>query len=365
MIVSSSHGEGGAQRVAATLLAHLDRARFAPSLCLLKSTVTYPVPDDVPIHALGPARDRPIAELARTKPWVVGELLLGLRRRIERDRPDVVVAMMDQVAAVTATAMVGMRRRPAFVVRIATDPVKLGGFSQAWTGWAIDRADAVIVSSPALGERVEHRYPRARGRVRCLPNLTDFARLDAMAAAPPSRTRDPARPLLIAVGRLSAEKRPELMLDALARLGRPATLWMCGDGAMTDAVRARITELGVDAHVLGFCDNPYALMRQADLLVLASDFEGQPNAVIEAQGLGVPVVSTDCDFGPRDVIADGETGLLVPRGDADALAAAIARLLDDPARRAAMGTAARAKVRAQFGVEHLIGEWQRVLDGAG
>jgi len=367
MVVSSSLGEGGAQRVTSTLLTHLDRARFAPSLSVFKPTVTFPLPDDVPLHVLGAPRSVPLAELARTRPWLIADLLRALRRRVELDRPDVILSNIDQVNSVTATALTGLRPRPRWIARVGTDPAHQVGVEATAARWALGRADAIVVSSAALADGVARRYPRTRDRLRVLANPTDFAGIDALAAAPPSRVREPGVPLLIAVGRLSPEKRPDLLLAAIDRLrrDRPVRLWLCGDGPLADPVRAEITARGLDDVVaaLGFCDNPYALLRQADLFLLSSDLEGQPNGLIEAQGLGIAAVSTDCNYGPREVIGDGVTGLLVAPGDADALAAAIATLLDDPVRRAAMGTAARVRARARFGVDALIRAWEQVLAG--
>jgi asparagine synthase (glutamine-hydrolysing) len=367
MVVGSSAGEGGAQRVTSTLLHHLDRARFAPALCTFKPSASFPLPDDVPVTVIGDPRAAPLAELARRRPWLAIELIARLRRHIAASRPDVILSNIDQVNAVTATALAGLRPRPRWVARVGSDPARQGRIAGAWAGRALAVADAIVVSSEALAGGVRARYPDVADRLRVVPNLTDFERIDALASAPPARTRDADIPLLVAVGRLSGEKRVDLMLEAIERVrrGRRVALWLCGTGPLADAVRAEIDRRGLAAEVamLGFCDNPYALVRQADGYLLASDWEGLPNGLIEAQGLGVPAIATDCSFGPRDVVVDGETGYLVPPGDAAAMADAIERLLADPARRVAMGHAARARTRARFGVEVLIDAWQRVLEG--
>jgi glycosyltransferase involved in cell wall biosynthesis len=119
--------------------------------------------------------------------------------------------------------------------------------------------------------------------------------------------------------------------------------------------------LGETVELLGFVENPFALMRQADLFVLTSDYEGLPNALIEAQGLGLAAVSTRCPHGPDEIIAEGETGLLVPPGDAPALAAALDRLLGEPEERRRMAERAREKARARYSVEVVLPAWERLL----
>jgi glycosyltransferase involved in cell wall biosynthesis len=365
MIVASSAGEGGAQRVTATLLHHLDRDRFEPALSTFKPSASFPLPDDVPVTVLGDPRDAPLAELARRRPWLAIGLIARLRRHIAAERPDVVLSNIDQVNAVTATALAGLRPRPRWVARIGSDPARQGRLAGAWAGRALAVADAVVVSSEALAGGVRARYPAIADRLRVVPNLTDFERIDELAAEAPVRRRDRDVPLLVAVGRLSGEKRVDLMLEAIDRVrrGRRVALWLCGTGPLEGAVREEIERRGLGGEVaqLGFCDNPYALVRQADGYLLTSDWEGLPNGLIEAQGLGIPAVATDCAYGPREIVADGETGFLVPPGDAAALADAIERLLADPARRIAMGRAARERTRARYGARTLIEAWHDVL----
>jgi len=173
---------------------------------------------------------------------------------------------------------------------------------------------------------------------------------------------------LLWVGRLGPQKRPDLALESVAilRAHRPeldVRLWMCGTGPWRARIERQAAALGLgDAvRILGFQDNPFVLMRAADLLLSTSDFEGLPNALIEAQGLGLPAVATRCPYGPAEVVEEGSTGLLVPPGDAQALAEGAGAILADPGRRAAMGAAAAARARERFGLERLLPRWQELL----
>jgi glycosyltransferase involved in cell wall biosynthesis len=119
---------------------------------------------------------------------------------------------------------------------------------------------------------------------------------------------------------------------ALVRAERPCTLVILGEGERRAAVVAEARRLGVadDVTLPGFVPNPYPHFRRAAAFVLSSRWEGLPTALIEALALGVPVVSTDCDAGPREILGDGRYGALVPVGDARALAAAILSTLNRP-----------------------------------
>jgi glycosyltransferase involved in cell wall biosynthesis len=144
---------------------------------------------------------------------------------------------------------------------------------------------------------------------------------------------------------------------------------MCGEGPLRGAVERQIEDLGLGDQVelLGFVDNPFPLMRAADLIVSTSDFEGLPNSLIEAQGLGLPAVATRCPHGVDEVVEDGTTGRLAPPGDAPAIAAAIEELLAGGRESLErLGAAARAVARRRFALEAALPGWTRLLlDAAG
>jgi glycosyltransferase involved in cell wall biosynthesis len=365
LAVSSSLGEGGAQRVTSTLLTHLDRSAIEPALYLFRGKISYPLPDDVAVSVFRGGGDLPISEAARTRPWLVARTIAALRRHIENTRPDVVFSSIDQVNCVTGTALWRGRRRPRWIARVGAEPGREPRLQTVWARWAYRRADAIVVNSQRMVPQFEHLFPATRGRVHHIPNPTDFDAIDRLARAEPLRWRDPSRRLLITVGRLAREKRPDLLIAAVDRLRQtiPIELWICGDGPLRSQLERDIRARGMEGTVslLGFCDNPYALVRQADLFLLTSEWEGLPNVLIEAQGLGVPAVATDCRFGPSEIIDDERTGLLAPPDDVDALAEAIGTLLLDEPRRRAMGESARARSRSRYGVGQLMATWQAVL----
>ena len=110
----------------------------------------------------------------------------------------------------------------------------------------------------------------------------------------------------------------------------------------------------------GFMENPYAFLAKADLFVLSSRNEALPTVLIEAMACGCPVVSTDCPYGPREILEDGRLGPLVSVGDADALAAAMARTLDDPPRSDML------RMRAGFfSIERAVDRYEQLLLGGG
>ena len=144
-------------------------------------------------------------------------------------------------------------------------------------------------------------------------------------------------PVIATAGRLVAVKDHSTLLKAFAllRANRPARLVIFGEGPLDRALRVEAENLGIGDQVLlpGYVNNPAACYAAADLFVLSSQSEGFGNVLIEAMESGVPVVSTDAPHGPREILADGQYGMLVPVGDAVALADAMAKSLDQPIDR--------------------------------
>jgi glycosyltransferase involved in cell wall biosynthesis len=153
-----------------------------------------------------------------------------------------------------------------------------------------------------------------------------------------------------AVGRLSPQKDPLTLVRAVAPLlrSRPdSRLLLVGDGPLRGDVAAAVAAAGVTAQVVlpGLRRDVPRLLNAMDVFVLSSLWEGLPRTLVQAMATGVPVVATDAD-GVRDVVRHGRTGLVVPRGDVDRLRAAVASLLDDPARGEELASAARELVPA-------------------
>lgn len=136
---------------------------------------------------------------------------------------------------------------------------------------------------------------------------------------------------ILTVGSLKDQKNHSLLLRAFSCVRRPnSRLMLLGQGKNEGALRALAAQLGLADRVIlpGFQPDPTPFYASADLFVLSSDYEGFGNVIVEALAQGLPVVSTDCPSGPREILAGGRWGTLVPVGDADALAAAIERAVD-------------------------------------
>ncbi len=167
--------------------------------------------------------------------------------------------------------------------------------------------------------------------------------------------RNKSAPVIVACGRLTQVKAQDTLLRAFAGLRRtmPARLVILGEGEEHDALLSLAQELGVAEHVLlpGVVDNPIAWFAESDLFVLSSRSEGLSLVLLEALVAGVPIVSTDCPSGPREVLADGRFGVLVPVDDVAALSGAMSRVLK---KRPEIDKAALAKHLQKFSIDNMI-----------
>jgi glycosyltransferase involved in cell wall biosynthesis len=206
--------------------------------------------------------------------------------------------------------------------------------------------------------------------------------LDVFRPAPPdpdlrrSLTAHPDEPLVGILGRVDPRKGVDTLVDAMAKLqssGRGACLAivgreLVGSPEWQQGLRARATELlGDRVRFIGPTDEPHRVLSALDALVNASHHEPFGRTILEAQASGVPVVATDAG-GVPEFVADGRTGLLVPPQDADAIAAALGRLFDDPELRRRIADGGRAQATAEFGLdrqaEKVAAAYGRALGGS-
>lgn len=223
-------------------------------------------------------------------------------------------------------------------------------------------ADAIVtVSQGAADDLVRLGLSREQIKVIYNPVVTPefFEKVKESVEHPWFLPAQP--PVILGVGRLEVQKDFPTLIRAFAlvKQQRPARLMILGEGKDRPLLEALVQELGLEADVAlpGFVANPYAYMAKSSTFVLSSLFEGLPTVLIEAMAAGTPVVSTDCESGPAEILANGKYGKLVAVGDVRGLAQAAIETLD--ALPDSVSLRSRA---AEFSLEKAIAQYTHLLN---
>jgi glycosyltransferase involved in cell wall biosynthesis len=198
-------------------------------------------------------------------------------------------------------------------------------------------ADGLIAVSDGVADGLTARTPVDRGDISVLHNPVDIAMIQQRAAEPVDYPwlEDDSTDVIVFVGRHTEQKALDTWVRAFRRVHErnpTARGIIAGTGPESEAIAELVEKLGLSEVIAmpGYIDNPFGLMSRADVFMLTSRYEGLPTVLIEALACGCPIVSTDCESGPREILANGKFGVLTPVGDEDGLATAVAQLLDAP-----------------------------------
>ena len=348
---------GGIETSLISLLRALDRSQFEIGL-----TITYPtealdtlyraqIPAHVAVHVLAPEGWLSYFRQKKTqgKLGLLGKIyeegLLPLVRRTIVSRRfrkiaagyDAVVDYDMSLSRITGRLAIPMLGYSHFSVAHlpSQNPRKLRKLRKQ----AKEHYDRVVLLNDTMLHDIQALIPDEAAKFVRLYNSIDLERIRELGrtgAAPL------AEPYMVSVGRLQeVQKDFSTLLRAYALLvkaGVTDKLAIVGDGKSRAQLEALAAELGISDRVVfaGFQANPYVWMQHARLMVFSSKMEGLPNVLLEAMALGQLVVSTDCPVGPREILADGKAGLLVPVGDAPLLAQAMQQGLQDEKTRTSL-----------------------------
>ncbi|MFD5025519.1 glycosyltransferase [Streptomyces sp. NPDC058373] len=327
--------------------------------------LTLPGPPDYPVTALYPRHPptaRPLVGRRRFSPAA------RLRERRRLAAKEAAVAQLSGILGQAAPGAVAIVTQvwPMEWLRLAdTSKVRLVGMSHESYGYtrACHRYRWVKEHYPHVDrwlvltqEDADDWVNDGMQNVGAMPN--------ALAHLPETPSPRTARNV-VSIGRLADQKGVDMLLDTWALVAPHRPDWrlrIYGAGEDETALKNQCTSLGLDTSVdwMGRTDDVPGALAEGAVFVQSSRGEGFPLALMEAMASGVPCAAFDCAPGVREIVRDGEDGLLAPPGDLDALADRLLRLTGDPRLRDTLGDRARANVQ-RFSESHVLEQWEALF----
>ena len=356
-ILSNIDG-GGAQRVILTLIKHLDRRKFQPTLLLLNDGGDYV--DDI-------SDSLRVVSLKANRARYAGPELLHF---FWKSKPDIIFSTLGYMNILTMIVCRFLHHRPKVIVREvfpAKQELQYSRFpkaSKAFRKLLYKNVDKIICQSNSIRNDFVQDYNLLDEKVVRIYNPVDIKGIRKKAATTPNPYDKNARNI-VAMGRLSYQKGFDLLIHAIAKISKDIPnihLTILGKGKLKFELQRLASKLDVDTKVTfaGFIKNPYPYLGYADLFVLPSRFEGLSSALLEALACGVTVVATDAPGGTTDVIENEVNGWLVKSEDIDALVDGIKIALSAPLTLTD-GRLREHIVENKFGIQTVIAQYEAVL----
>ena len=344
---------GGAQRVICCLANDfLRRGDQVGILTLNDGETEYELSPEVKVTGLGVSGDS-------ANKWESIRRFLNTERKLSRwlaeEKPDAVLAFSSKLTMqlILARGQAG----PALVCSERSNPVfRAESAAVKMERLLLSRVDGFIFQT----ERVKALFPERLQKIGAVIHNGLFSE-DIPEEGTAFADRD--HKAICAVGRLNNDQKAyDVMFKAFALFheSHPEhVLNVFGRGVDEPVLRQLIAQLGLEDRIILHGNRPHVIeeIRDMGMFVMTSRFEGMPNALIEAMACGLPCVCTDCDFGPAELIRDGESGLLVPVDDAVAIAAAMERIADDPALAEKLSQGAL-EIRQSHGREEICSQYR-------
>lgn len=283
-------------------------------------------------------------------------------------KPDVLCSMLWNTKSMTAIA--GSLMGISTVLVVSNSPVyeistkKHKSLSVFYRKTAYNLADAVVAVSRDLAQETKELYRLNEVKAICNGIDIEWVRAKShQSEEVPHQYFETGLPVLVATGGLREQKGFKYLIEAFALVNETteALLIIVGDGPLREELLWTAKSLKIDHRIDMIGEKePYLYMRYGDIFVHSSIYEGFPIVLLEATSLGRPIIATNCDHGPRELIKDGESGLLVPVADPQKLASAMLRLINDEKLRSDLSAGAEKRSRC-FTRERMVCGYEEVF----
>jgi glycosyltransferase involved in cell wall biosynthesis len=343
---------GGAERVVLSLLNSLDRSKFELYLALVKREGSYLdlIPNDVKLIDLNVSKAR--------------YSIFKIYRVIKDINPDVVFTSLAHLNLLIALIRPLFGNKIKFIARESNTVSqnnkrdKYPKINDFLYKRVYKNYDLIITQAKAMRDDLRDNFYIDSNRMKIIYNPVDI-KMVRKSSLKGDINLDKSKFNLLAVGRLSYQKGFDMLLRSIKELDDSYHLTIIGEGKEHQKLIDLAKELQIEKQVtfLGFCDNPYIYMKNADLLVLSSRYEGLPNVVLEANSLGTPVVAFNSSGGTGEIIEDGLNGFLVKPFDTKEFAKKIIQAREYDFNE----TKIKKYIKDRFDIDIVVKEYERVF----
>lgn len=306
MFVASKISGGGAERVVSVLSSAMANLGYHVDLVLYeRKKDEYPISEKVNIFLL------PKNEKNENRVLYLAKKMLLLRKIIKDNKPDILIPFLAYQVEHTYIVSRGLRIPMVVTVRnnprVDTDNEK----QRKRRDWIAKHVEGVFLQTET---QRDYFIEDVRKKCFVVPNPISENILSAEYVCKNQIKR------LIAVGRLEEQKNFSMLISAFAEVKKihpELTLDIYGEGCLKEKLQKQIIELGVENSVMlcGRTNDIISVLTEHDLFIMSSNYEGMPNSLMEAMGVGVPCISTDCPTGPKELIGTNERGILIAKGN--------------------------------------------------
>jgi glycosyltransferase involved in cell wall biosynthesis len=355
-IVVPGLSAGGTERIVSLVADHWANRGWRVSIFTFEAPGTaayYHINSSITVEQLGsPSFRHSTLGSIRT----AAHRALALRRAFRKSSPDVIVSFLTRTNVLTLLSTRGLR--VPVVVSERNNPARqpFGAPWQWLRTFTYPKAFGLVTMTRGA---LEYFPKKMRPHEWIIPNPVEL---------PPAWQEKRGNHSLVAVGRLVPQKGFDLLLRAFALAAREVPKWsltIWGEGPDRAKLEQQRENLGLSTrvHFPGVTERPGIWIETADAFVLSSRYEGWGIVVLEAMAAGLPVVSFDCEWGPREMIKHGVDGLLVPAEDITSLSDALVKIMKDEKLRQQLGGAAAESVK-RYSRERIMAEWDNVINDA-
>lgn len=322
---------GGAERVASHLIPYLSK-HFDLLIVLIEKKIEYNIHDNIKIHFLS---NKPLSLFGHILNFPLH--IIKFIKILMEVKPDAVLSFMEQANIINLLSAFFNKHKT--IISQRTNPIKqyenkglLGIIIKFLSRIFYKKADKILSVSQGVKDKLTANYHIKDEKILVISNPVIIKKANMQTS---SKTLLNGSRYILNVGRLDIKtKGLDVLLAAfsiICKIFSDIYLVIVGEGKDRENIISLSEKMGLKEKIIltGWQKNPFQYMNDAELFILSSNYEGWPNVIIEAMSQGCPVIATDCETGPKEIIKDNKFGILAPVKNPDEIARAAIKLLSD------------------------------------